>query len=197
LHGYTNIIIMNKRVLPVNQCVYVIYNKEYDITKIGISQNPETRLIELETGAGCELVIKHQTMPLMNARQIEKLCHKHFKPHHKRGEWFYIDPARVIEYIKTLTLHYDEITNMYMNNKTITEIADKYDVTRQAIIKRLKEYGIHKEHKPIKLPEHKESIIDITNYSRVDKNIYKDEQGNTIQIQYKNGAFYKIAEVVN
>jgi hypothetical protein len=57
--------------------------------KIGLSGNPEARLIELQTA---HFVPLHIVRVLAGGRGVEKWLHDHFAAHHIRSEWFHFQP---------------------------------------------------------------------------------------------------------
>ena len=70
--------------------VYVIHNPIFNMIKIGISRDPETRLITLKSGCGVDLILIRVTPLLIrgSAFSYEKRLHSFFDEHRKGGEWF-------------------------------------------------------------------------------------------------------------
>lgn len=68
-----------------------IVNVDFDgnVVKIGMSDNPQSRLASLQTGNHLELGIwfSHE---FPNAAQVEAALHVRFAATHLRGEWFYL-----------------------------------------------------------------------------------------------------------
>ena len=67
--------------------VYAIRNKTTRRVKLGISQNPERRLKELQIGNDCELELV-AFRKAENRFKDEKALHRENAPLHVRGEWF-------------------------------------------------------------------------------------------------------------
>ena len=67
--------------------VYAIRNKTTRRIKLGISQNPERRLKELQIGNDCELELV-AFRKAENRFKDEKALHRENAPLHVRGEWF-------------------------------------------------------------------------------------------------------------
>lgn len=66
--------------------VYVIQH-ELGPVKIGIADDPEQRLGELQVGSPFELRLR-QTKTPRDAEKVERYLHQRFKKYHMRGEWF-------------------------------------------------------------------------------------------------------------
>lgn len=67
--------------------VYAIRNKTTRRVKLGISQNPERRLKELQIGNDCELELV-AFRKAENRFKDEKALHRENAPYHVRSEWF-------------------------------------------------------------------------------------------------------------
>lgn len=67
--------------------VYIIVSKEHPYLKIGITQNPEMRLTEIEAPSPFKYEFLH-VVRTKNARSIEKRIHLRLKRFNKKGEWF-------------------------------------------------------------------------------------------------------------
>jgi hypothetical protein len=66
----------------------------HDRVKIGVSKNPEKRLMQLQTAHPDELKIWHVfKVPADDSKKIENRLHRKFKWSRKRGEWFVIHRA--------------------------------------------------------------------------------------------------------
>ena len=130
--------------LDRTQCVYVIHNPELNITKIGISENAERRLKDLQCACGCELVLFYNTEHLYNATLYESLSHTKLAEKRKIGEWFSVSPEEAMSVVIDVTKKApkDSILNEYKNGIPISRIASKRGVSRQAIISRLSLYGM-------------------------------------------------------
>jgi len=187
------------------QCVYVIYNPELNITKIGISDNVSVRKTALEASCGCRLTLHYNTKHIINARDYEMKIHDRLSDKRKLGEWFNILPEEAIEVVKEITnsAKEDPIIIKYKNGDSISKIADYYNVSRQAIIYRLRDYGIKKVKEviertiaePIKpkmncinyLDEEK-PLLPLHKLKRLGPNIYFNEEWYQVNMYY-NGSF--------
>lgn len=70
----------------MNQKVYVIQHALGPV-KIGIAEEPQKRLSELQISCPYELKIKN-TRESTDAERVEKALHEYFNRYHLRGEWF-------------------------------------------------------------------------------------------------------------
>ncbi len=82
--------------------VYIIENTYLHDTKIGISNNPEKRIKQLQTGNSRQLVIKYTIKfnTRNEANKLEYALHKKYSKHRLCGEWFEIDSNKVIKYLE-------------------------------------------------------------------------------------------------
>jgi Rha family phage regulatory protein len=91
-------------VLPQNnklrQYIYVIKNPLNETVKIGVAQDVDKRIKQLQTGAGIELELIYKSMICSNAFAIEKDVHKYFEEYRTFGEWFKINPEIVINFLE-------------------------------------------------------------------------------------------------
>ena len=131
--------------LEKSQAVYVIYNPELHITKVGISDNPAVRMYALECASGCVLELRYVTNHIRNAMEIEQKAHALLAKHRRKGEWFNITPEEAEATIKPLleSAILDTVSSMYQRGETISAIAEATGVTRQAILYKLQAYGFH------------------------------------------------------
>ena len=78
-----------------NNFVYIIRHGNQRIYKIGISDKPEKRVKQLQTGNPYPLKIIFQTSIIssIHCRKVESVIHKYLKEkgHWIRGEWFRIE----------------------------------------------------------------------------------------------------------
>lgn len=186
------------------KCLYVIYNLEINITKIGITEIPTRRVLDLQNTCGCELKLIHYTLPLLDAEKYEKICHNKLKDYRRFGEWFNISHEQAASIVRDIvsSAPIDNFVNAYKEKKlNVSEIAKLYGVTRQAVSKRLKQYGIYNQidveikqptiiesHKILKEKEFK--VININDYIRIAPNTYADKITNeTVIIKYLDGKF--------
>ncbi len=131
--------------LETNQSVYVIFNPELNITKIGVSATVQNRLSALRCESGCDLQLVYHTDPIVAANIFEGRVHAILADKKKSGEWFRVDPQEAVAIVKDVVRDatIDTIVTDYLAGHTITFIANKMRVTRQAVISKLKTYGIY------------------------------------------------------
>lgn len=67
------------------RCVYFIQAVDGGLIKIGVAQDPESRLLEFQVGCPVELRIVALTE---GGRELEKRLHQRFQGYRKHGEWF-------------------------------------------------------------------------------------------------------------
>lgn len=174
--------------LDKTKAVYVIYSPVVKITKVGIASNVKTRFQSLVGASGCRLELKYHSDPILNYIYIENKVHEHFKKHRAVGEWFTISPDPVLEYISSIKEEF--ITDKIIDeskSKNISELAKKYKVTRQSIMKRLKKADIKSVEK-----KNKYFKVNITDYKRIGKNIFKDKSDHIVTIKYIKDGFYLV-----
>lgn len=91
-------------VLPQNnklrQYIYVIKNPLNETIKIGVAQDVDKRIKQLQTGAGIELELIYKSMICSNAFAIERDVHEYFKEYRTFGEWFKVNPEIVIDFLE-------------------------------------------------------------------------------------------------
>ncbi len=82
--------------------VYIIENTYLHDTKIGISNKPEKRIRQLQTGSSRPLKIRHiiKFNTRYEATKVEEALHKKYSKHRLTGEWFDIDYRKVIKYVE-------------------------------------------------------------------------------------------------
>lgn len=131
--------------LGTNQSLYVVFNPELNITKIGISTNVQARLSSLRGDSGCDLQLIYYSSPISAAAIFEGRAHEILAGKRKMGEWFNVDPEEAVRVVKEVVedAMIDSIVTEYLSRRTITDIARDRGVTRQAIISKLKTYGVY------------------------------------------------------
>lgn len=87
----------------LRQYVYVIKNPLNETVKIGVAQDVDKRMKQLQTGAGIELELVYKSLICSNAFSIEKDVHNEFDEYRTFGEWFKINPNTVINFLETRT----------------------------------------------------------------------------------------------
>lgn len=96
------------------QKIYLI-SSDNGYVKIGIAENPEKRLKQLQTGNANKLTLEYIAEPEYNKPLlIEKMIHKNLKSHKKQGEWFDISVETAkLEIIFALCRYDGESFNQY------------------------------------------------------------------------------------
>ena len=91
-------------VLPQNnklrQYIYVIKNPLNETVKIGVAQDVDKRIKQLQTGAGIELELIYKSIICSNAFAIERDVHEYFKEYRTFGEWFKVNSEIVIDFLE-------------------------------------------------------------------------------------------------
>jgi hypothetical protein len=123
----------------MTKVIYIIYNEHTKLIKIGVSANVLQRIKKLESVCGVDLQILFTSPPIKEAQKLETHIHGVFNPYRKRGEWFSVSYEDVIPEINKLFLvrkpAVDQRYILYKENKSISEIAKHYNVSKQAISK--------------------------------------------------------------
>jgi predicted DNA-binding protein YlxM (UPF0122 family) len=128
------------------RCVYILYNPITQLTKIGMSDNIDARKSSLESACGCPLELIHKTKHLLCGEKYELDAHRMLKEYRKLGEWFSLPNHQIGIDVVNLVIKdatEDVIVENYKKGVSITKIAEDYEVTRQAILARLKKYGVY------------------------------------------------------
>lgn len=173
------------------QLVYVIYNEVTGLTKIGVTANITTRKGSLQNACGVELKVVYTTLRMYNALKIERKIHDRFDKYRRIGEWFKIDYYDAIDYIKNISDKFDldNMSMLYSNGYTVTQIAKQTGLSKQYVSKSLNITNNKKE------PErnNKENCINIADYKRIGHNMYESKKDKTvIRVEYIGGSFIKV-----
>lgn len=126
-------------------CLYVIYNPLTKLTKVGMSENVKKRKKDLESASGMPLELKYTTEYLLCPNRYETDAHIKLHEFRKFGEWFDVDPELAIRAIECVISDAteDPIIEQYKKGDSISSIARHAHLTRQAILARLKSYGLY------------------------------------------------------
>ena len=129
-----------------SRCVYVLYNPQTGLTKVGSSGNPANRKSQVEAACGCKLDLiyqsRHLVCPVVYEQTVQGLLYEH----RTIGEWFKIEtPQDAVALIEKeiAGATEDPVVEYYKTGVTITKIAHEYNVSRQAILAKLKKYGVY------------------------------------------------------
>ena len=121
-----------ENVLPqdnrMRQFVYIIENVDNGAIKIGVGNDPNKRLKQLQTGSVSELELVYQSNVCSNAFDIEAECHHHFEEYHIRGEWYDVSKNEVINYLEqqNFVLKSEFSKYLYGSINIIAEESDNY-----------------------------------------------------------------------
>jgi hypothetical protein len=85
-----------------NKKIYVFQNRKNGLIKIGISKDIDRRKRQLECASGCRLKTIFRSLELEDASKIEKLAHQNFATKRERGEWFAVEPDKVLKFLQLL-----------------------------------------------------------------------------------------------
>lgn len=183
--------------LEKSQVVYLIYNPELNITKIGIASNVNNRFCGLRVASGCDLELYYHSTPIVNAAVVEKIMHRLYEQDRKLGEWYYTDrevlKAKLISTIADLGTN-DKVVSQYLHGLSITEIAHANNVTRQAILRKIKALGVEGKQDGEKTAEGEAHHYDDSVYLDIKKEhkaafLYKKIEPNL----YKSEKYYKVS----
>jgi len=96
------------------QYIYVLKNPLNETVKIGVAQDVEKRIQQLQTGAGVELELVYQSLICSNAFSIERDVHAHFEDRRTFGEWFKVNPSDVVRFLEQQTFVLKSEFNKYI-----------------------------------------------------------------------------------
>ena len=99
--------------------VYLIQSLESGYYKIGVSNNPQKRIKQLQTGNPTVLRLIY-TFESEYSHQIESFFHKRFSYCRKEGEWFDLDIINEVNFLDECNKISNGLFNVYKNNKIIT-----------------------------------------------------------------------------
>lgn len=97
--------------------VYLIKDSTLNRYKIGVSKEPEKRLLQLQTANSNKLNLVCKTYPLHYAFKLEKEWHNLFNDYRIQSEWFLLgeehieDLIRRMEYYTTIEMFEEEMRN--------------------------------------------------------------------------------------
>ena len=119
--------------LSDSQNVYVMKNS-IGLYKIGISNNPERRLREIENSSGLDVDIVRLFSVRKKARSVEAFLHKKLKDYRKNGEWFSFDNDVLEETIPKLIFDAENPTVVYKETKADRFIKDLINYDYEKIL---------------------------------------------------------------
>lgn len=84
--------------------LYILFISELNVSKIGISENVEKRVKQLQTGCPYKIDLVRKYDSKLSAR-IEKIMHRKYRSrkvdeneYSLTGEWFFLSPSEVLEF---------------------------------------------------------------------------------------------------
>jgi hypothetical protein len=90
--------------------IYVICEGlDAEVSKIGISKNPDRRVRQLQTGHPLPLVVAHrEEVDDKKVKGLERLIHRQLTHLRLKGEWFSLSPADAILEVKHALIRYGD-----------------------------------------------------------------------------------------
>lgn len=107
--------------------LYIIKVKNYDIYKIGITENVVARFKCVQYNSPIPIGIFELYKNLNNPKHVERSLHKHFKDKNTHGEWFNLSKKDVKE-IKGLIKNFDTGT-IPQKKRIITNYGRTYEMS--------------------------------------------------------------------
>lgn len=97
--------------------VYLICD-ENNRSKIGLSDNPQKRLNQLQTGASSNLTLvqTHDCETRQRAQLFEKVMHKAFHDKKVRGEWFEMDIEEASSLFEWAVIRYEDDSDLALRH---------------------------------------------------------------------------------
>jgi Meiotically up-regulated gene 113 len=81
--------------------LYVISADPAGPVKLGFSEQPERRVLQLQTGHAYRLQIYHcEPVPATEVRRLESALHNDLRLHRLHGEWFDLSVADAIRHVQ-------------------------------------------------------------------------------------------------
>lgn len=108
--------------------VYIIGNNDNDYIKIGVAQDVEQRLKQLQTGTWSELYVIYRSMVCSNSFNIETSIHNKIKDYQVKGEWYNISHLKIIDLLEqeNYVLKTSFLKDYYENTKSNIKISSSY-----------------------------------------------------------------------
>ena len=114
--------------------VYIVLADDKTV-KIGITKHPYTRINQIETASGKEIINWHFSKVCSNYKDIETKMHKYFKNNRLKGEWFNISYGDAKNYLKNFKC------------ESVTQSSNSDEIIRQVKIIQLCNVFASIEHK--------------------------------------------------
>jgi len=154
--------------------VYIINNLDIPRIKIGVSNDIDRRIYNLQNAGGCSMELLWCSKLLINAYFIESLLHYEFRESRHIGEWFNIDKTKAIDSaIKII-----ELNGKYPQDKPIYSSPEKIHET------------------PFKRVDCHVKELCINHYKRIKPGIYMDAEGKIYSIKYRmDGSGWNVSEL--
>jgi len=81
--------------------VYILSNSDNGYLKIGVSNNVDKRISQLQTGSWAELSVEYRSMVCSNSFDIESTVHEKLRSKRVRGEWYDVSISDAISLIES------------------------------------------------------------------------------------------------
>lgn len=106
--------------------VYIIHHRETSMIKIGLSDDPMSRLKEIQTGNGNALTLRYVLAcpSRESASSIERLLHKRYGRYRATGEWFKVPCETVISDIEWCLSMVDHLVGEPIDDNPVARIDD-------------------------------------------------------------------------
>lgn len=101
--------------------IYIVHDLERNICKIGKTTRPEKRPRGIAIASGILKFKIYISEKVVNITTAEKYTHKHFHEYRKAGEWFYLTPECVLEYIRDNIKSINKENEEYYNNEILRQ----------------------------------------------------------------------------
>ena len=92
---------VNKKRFP-NGCLYIIHLEGTDYYKIGVSQNPERRIRDLQSATPFNIISLYCEY-YRGVYEIEECIHELIKENYVKSEWFKLEFEQVYDLLKKIS----------------------------------------------------------------------------------------------
>jgi len=164
-------------------CIYVLFHPIMKVTKVGISSNVLIRKAELEVGAACRLTLIYNTLPMLNVYDYERKIHNILKDKNTFGEWFSEDYNVIVNIVKETCrdVVFCHAATEYVKGVKTKDIAQYYNVSRQAIERYIKCWNINNQPDiDIKIEKNKLYEAVVKNEEKLKKTTHIQQHTSTI-----------------
>jgi hypothetical protein len=96
----------NSGAISIFMYLYVIEDSERSRVKLGYSQDPESRVGQLQTGNSSSLRLVYKAWAGDRCGVLERVLHKEFAHHRVKGEWYNMPSDRAANYVDYVIIRY-------------------------------------------------------------------------------------------